>query len=122
MHSKRVCRQGGKHAEQRAVREPREPGDEEEPVRTGDEERGGLGGGEEEGGGDEAPEAGCAQTGEEEVRADAGEEAAGEGGEAEDGDVRLLAGLEEGVGGVGVVGEPEGCGVVADVAGEERAG
>lgn len=93
----------GINAEENAVGEAGEGGDEEEVDRVGDCEGGGLGGGEDAGGEKEAPESAAIVAGYENVAADAGEQPTGEGGEGEERDVENLAFGDKGTAGAGVV-------------------
>jgi len=99
-----------------AVRETGDAGDEEEVVWVRDYEGEQLGQGEEGRGGGQAPDAGGVEAFDEDVGADAGSETAEGGTDAEDADVHLFTTADEGAGFGGVVGAPEGGGVVADVA------
>ncbi len=71
VHAERVSNEGGEDAEEGAVAEPGEGGEEEEVGGVGYQEGGELGEGEDQGGGEEAPEAGGVEAFYEEVGADA---------------------------------------------------
>lgn len=115
-HAERVSHKAGVDAEEEAVRETGEGADEVQQVRVPDADGGDLGEAEGRGRDEQAPEAAGVEAFHDQVAADAGGEAAGEGGEGDDGDVvELAAGDERGRGAVVVV-APEGLGVVADVA------